>query len=129
MFELFRNQSRSAAHAILYVTVGTLIMIWSILWYALYLRPDPNPSTSQVFLTLGVILSGLAITVIGILFGLIGRSAKAADTTLATAAGITPPVASLAPPGAPVQGVVSNNPPAAAVAAAGSSVPASTGIR
>lgn len=85
MLELFRNQSRSAAGAIKYVTIGTLMMIWAGLWYYYFLRPVPNAPTWQTFTCVGIILSGLAIGTIGLLFGLIGSGAKAADTTVGVA--------------------------------------------
>ncbi len=85
MFELFRNQSRSAAGAIKYVTVGTLLIIWAGLWYYYFLMPVPNAPTWQKFTCVGTILSGFAIAAIGLLFGLIGRGAKAADTTVGAA--------------------------------------------
>lgn len=86
MFGLLRNQSRSAAGAIWYVTIGTLMVIWSGLWYFFFLLPDSNPSAWQRFVCAGMILSGLAIGVIGLLFGPIGRSSKGADTTVGVAA-------------------------------------------
>lgn len=85
MFELFRNQSRSAAGAIKYVTIGTLLIIWAGLWYYYFLMPVPNAPTWQKFTCVGTILSGFAIAAIGLLFGLIGRGAKAADTTVGAA--------------------------------------------
>ncbi len=88
MFELLRSQSRSAAGAIVYVTVGTLMVIWSGLWYFYFLFPEPNPPTWQKFACVGMILSGFAIGGIGLLFGLIGRGAKGADTTVGVAANV-----------------------------------------
>jgi hypothetical protein len=85
MFSLLRNQSRSAAGAIWYVTIGTLMVIWSGLWYFFFLLPDSNPSPWQRFVCAGLILSGIAIGVIGLLFGPIGRSSKGADTTVGVA--------------------------------------------
>ena len=85
MLELFRNQSRSAAGAIKYVTIGTLLIIWAGLWYYYFLMPVPNAPTWQKFTCVGTILSGCAIAAIGLLFGLIGRGAKAADTTVGAA--------------------------------------------
>ena len=81
-----RSQSRSAAGAIWYVTIGTLMVIWAGLWYYYFLMPDPNPAAWQRFACVGVILSGVAIGSIGLLFGLIGRGAKGADTTVGVAA-------------------------------------------
>lgn len=94
MFELLRSQSRSAAGAIKYVTIGTLMIIWAGLWYYYFLMPVPNAPTWQKYTCVGTILSGFAIGVIGLLFGLIGRGAKAADTTVGAAntGGVTPVV-------------------------------------
>jgi len=118
MFELLRSQSRSAAGAILYFTIGTLMVIWSGLWYYYFLLPDPNPPTSQTFLCVGIILSGIAIAAIGLLFGLIGRGAKAADTTVgvATAEPVAPSIPAHAAPvgvanNVPVDVRVSESPP------------------
>jgi uncharacterized BrkB/YihY/UPF0761 family membrane protein len=108
MFELLRNQSRSASGAILYFTIGTLMVIWSGLWYYFFLLPDPNPPTQQTFLCVGIILSGIAIAAIGLLFGLIGRGAKAADTTVGVVT--AEPIAPSIPVNATPLGVVSNAP-------------------
>jgi hypothetical protein len=62
------------------------MVIWAGLWYYFFLWPDPNPSTWQRFICAGTICSGIAIGVIGLLFGLIGRSSKDADTTVGVAA-------------------------------------------
>ena len=85
MFELLKSPSRSAAGAILYVTIGLLLIIWSGLWYYYYITPEPAPPTFQRFVCVGLMLSGLVITAIGLLFGLIGRRAKSADTTVGVA--------------------------------------------
>ena len=85
MFALLRNQSKSAAGAITYVTIGTLLTIWAGLWYYYFIMPDPNAPTWQRFACTGVLLSGLAVAAIGLLFGLIGRRAKAADNTVGVA--------------------------------------------
>jgi len=81
MWSLIRSPSRSAAGAILYVTIGTLMIIWAGLWYYYFLFPLSNPPAWQQFACVGTILSGVAIVTIGLLFGSIGRDAKAADAT------------------------------------------------
>lgn len=103
MFEMLRTQSRSASGAILYVTIGTLLMIWSGLYYYYFLSPPDRTSDWQNFACIGTILSGFAIASIGLLFGVIGRGAKAADTTIG-AAPIGPMVAPavVGTPGVPV---------------------------
>lgn len=97
MLEFLRSPSRSAAGAILYVTIGTLMVIWAGLWYYYFILPVENPSTWQRFTCVGTILSGLAIVAIGLLFGLIGRGAREADNKIEVAP--TVPVAPLPPPG------------------------------
>lgn len=128
MFELLRNQSRSAAGAIGYVTLGTLMVIWAGLWYGYFLYPDPNPPAWQKFACVGIILSGVAIGAIGLLFGLIGRGAKAADTTVGVApVGPVPVVATnVAPVGVAPVGAVGTP---ITTAAAGSPAPIASKMR
>ncbi len=104
MFEMIRSQSRSAFGAIMYVTIGTLLVIWAGLAYYFFLKDNPDAPPWQTFFCVGTILSGLAVGAIGLLFGLIGRSAKPADTTTGVAA--TAPVAqtAVAAPGVAVAG-------------------------
>ena len=99
MFEMLRSQSKSATGAILYVTVGTLLMIWAGLSYYYFLMNNPEAPAWANFLCIGTILSGLAVASIGLMFGLIGRGAKGADTTVGVAP-IGPMVAPGVMPGA-----------------------------
>jgi len=50
MFEMLRTQSRSASGAILYVTVGVLMMIWSGLTYYYFLMNNPEAPAWANFL-------------------------------------------------------------------------------
>lgn len=109
MFEMLRSQSRSATGAILYVTVGTLLMIWSCLTYYYFLMNNPEAPAWANFLCIGTILSGLAIASIGMLFGVISRGAKAADTTVVAA-----PIGPVVAPGVVGGQVVAGTPMAAA---------------
>ena len=122
MLELLRRPSRSAAGAILYVTIGTLMVIWAGLWYWYFLMPQQNPPALQRFMCVGIILSGFSIGIIGLLFGQIGREAKLADNAVGVASaspgvsvvagGVMPPVVM----GEPIASAV----PTAAVPIAGS---------
>jgi hypothetical protein len=127
MLGLLRSQSRSASNAIWYVTIGLLLVIWAGLWYYYFLRPEPDPPRYQTFLCVGIILSGVTIASIGFLFGLIGRGAKAADTTVA----VTPSAPVVAPVAAgPAEAAVTPgvNPTGAVAPAVTPAVPAvSTG--
>ena len=128
MFELLKVQSRSAAGAILYVTVGTLLMIWSVLTYYYFLMDNPSAPAWQNFLCIGTILSGFAIAsigllfgLIGLLFGLIGRGAKGADNAVGVA-----PVGPVVATGIPTAGVVGSP---AVVATPMTTAPVNTGMR
>lgn len=110
MIKMIRNQSKSAFGAIFYVTLGTLLVIWAGLAYYFFIRPNPEAPAWQMFVCVGTILSGLAIGFIGLMFGLIGKSAKPADTNVGAAAPVAPAAQTpvqpvpVAPPGvAPVQ--------------------------
>ena len=104
MFSFMRQPSRSAFGAIRYVTVWVLLMIWAGLWYYYFLRGNPNAPAWQEFMCIGIMLSGLAVTVIGMLFGVIGAGAKGADNTVGVAN--TTPVVQTMPVAAGVPGTV-----------------------
>ena len=91
MFSLMRAPSRSAGNSIAYVTVGVLTMIWTAVWYYSIWS---EPSDWRHYVCFGLLASGLAVTVIGLLFGPIGGAAKEADNTVGVA------------PAGPVAGVV-----------------------
>jgi hypothetical protein len=123
----FYKTSAASRIALLYITGGALIIIWSLVW-AVYLFNHP-PETSAVFYWVsGVFLTGLVLFGIGLAVGSIGRSARRADTTsevvtpdtpatsvVANANGVpvTSPVTPAAPvtsPATPAVPVVMNHP-------------------
>lgn len=115
MFELMKSPARSAAGAIMYVTIGTLMVIWAGLWYEFFLYPVPNPPAWQKFVCVGTILSGIAVGIIGLAFGTIGREAKSADNAvgIAPAGPIAPVIAggiTTAAPVAPIAPVATEVP-------------------
>jgi hypothetical protein len=110
--------SRGATLSLGYITVGTLMMIWTGLWYwrLRSLAEPPPPESLQNLMCLGFFLSGLALVVIGLLVGRIGSEAKNADVPLGQiqAAAVTPQANSAA---APAAGAAATAPVAGAVAA------------
>jgi hypothetical protein len=115
MFKMFRIPSRSVSSAITYVTVGVLLIIWASLWYFYFISSDPNSSIWQRFFCMGILWSGVAVTAIGLLFGLIGNVAKAADDAVEGSStdsleqitgNVTQPTASAEPPAATPSQVV-----------------------
>jgi hypothetical protein len=112
--------------AVIYITVGALILVWSTVWY-LYHRPMTSPGS---FWCAGFFLSGLVLLIIGLALGRIGRSAREAElppdgvsepAIAPSPAAIQPPPlqAPAAPPTVPpVQQVAAQPAPAATVSPA-----------
>jgi hypothetical protein len=66
--------------AIIYITIGSLIDVWTAVWYFTFARDDTgNISRNTWFWLVGLFLSGITLIVIGILLGEIGRSARKAE--------------------------------------------------
>ena len=117
---ILTNPSAAFPTSLIYITVGTLIDIWTIV--SLFFYP---PSTDWgKFLVVGFLVTGLALLVIGLLLGPIGRAARHAELpptevtpavaqTEQTAAANPPPVVPIAPPAAPVDSESARVPPAA----------------
>src|SRR5439155_8407548 len=90
----FHTPSRGATLSLAYITVGTLTMIWTALWYwRLHATNEPPPPEGlQYLFCLGFFLTGAALVVIGLLVGRIGSEAKHADVPMGqiNAAAVTP---------------------------------------
>jgi len=70
--------SAAARMAVWYITAGVLLMVWSGIWWT-YMHRHPPSGDGIWFVCYGCLLSGVAFTVIGILMGQVGRSARQAD--------------------------------------------------
>jgi hypothetical protein len=75
---LFNQPSSAARTALVYITVGTLMVIWTGVWF-LYLRNDPPVANGVYYVCGGLLVTGLALIGIGFGLGQIGRSARHAD--------------------------------------------------
>jgi len=100
-----RQPSASTGTAVLFITVGVLMAIWSAVWYFFLARAELAPPEWKWYVCAGLFFSGVALTVIGILVGRIGREAKQADSTVGAVAQpqVVAPVAQV--PTSPVQAV------------------------
>jgi hypothetical protein len=104
--------SAAARMAVLYITIGVLLMVWSGIWWT-YMARHPPTGDGIWFLCFGCLLSGAAFTMIGFIMGHVGRAAREADL---------PPTVSATPvPGQvqPVPGQIVVPPPVVAPAAPG----------
>lgn len=61
--------------ALIYITVGTLIVIWTLVALVF----NPPESNTGTFWVVGFLVTGLALLVIGLLLGPIGRAARNAE--------------------------------------------------
>jgi hypothetical protein len=95
-----RQPSHSARWSLIYITAGTLITIWGLVWCFFLVRNGAS-SPWESYICAGFLLSGIALIIIGVLVGRIGQEAKHADTPVGevTAATVTSPPK----PGAPTQ--------------------------
>jgi hypothetical protein len=75
---ILSKPSTTALAAVIYVTVGALIDVWSGIWYS-YLRHAPPDNDFTWYWCYGFLLTGAVLFVIGLMIGRIGRSARHAE--------------------------------------------------
>ncbi len=110
---IMSKPSKAAHMAIVYVTFGALLMVWSGVWYAWMLHQAPADGGTHrdgwSYLCYAIFLSGLTLFIIGFALGRIGRAGRRAElppevstTYTAQPAVAAQPVAPFAAPGQPV---------------------------
>lgn len=98
MPQTVREPSKGAKYAIFYLTAGALVIIWSAVWFYYLVQHDYSAGDIRYYLCTGLLLSGVAVFVIGALIGRIGHEAKQADVPVAT---VATPATNPAPPPTP----------------------------
>jgi hypothetical protein len=83
--------SGAARMAILYLTVGVLLMIWTGIW-RFYMYRHPPQGEGPLYICYGFLFSGAALAVIGLVMGEVGRKARNADLPLQTPTNPSAPV-------------------------------------
>ena len=78
MPQYLRLPSGSARMAVGYITTGILMIVWTGVWMH-YLYNHESESQGYWYVSSGLMLSGFALLIIGILMGRIGQEAKNAD--------------------------------------------------
>jgi len=69
------KQSSAAPTALIYITLGGLLTVWSGIWF-LYQNNNPPSSPGTRYICLGLLLTGVALLVIGFGIGKISRKAQ-----------------------------------------------------
>jgi hypothetical protein len=62
--------------ALIYVTVGALLCVWTLVWY---FTREYELAQSQWFWVAGIFLSGITFVVLGLILGPLGRAAREAE--------------------------------------------------
>jgi hypothetical protein len=110
---IMSKPSKAAHMAIVYVTVGALLMVWSGVWYAWMLHQSPPDAETHrdgwFYVCYAIFFSGLTLFIIGFALGRIGRAGRRAElppevaaTNTAQPAVASQPVVQAAAPGQPV---------------------------
>jgi hypothetical protein len=68
------TRAKKAKLAVSYITCGTLMVVWALIWL-LYLTV-PSDVRGSVYIATGIILSGIAVVLIGMRLGDIGKEAN-----------------------------------------------------
>jgi hypothetical protein len=109
--------------AIIYITIGALLDVWTAVWYFAFARDQLGHITRDTWFWLaGLFLSGVTLIVIGLLLGNIGRSARKAELPPAEAEGQEAAIQQTA--AATPHPVVTGAVPGQAVPMAGTTMPA-----
>ena len=78
---ILSKPSKAAHMAIIYVTVGALLMVWSGIWYVWMINNQSadQPHNAYYYWCAVVFFSGLTVFIIGLALGRIGRAARRAE--------------------------------------------------
>ncbi len=71
------KQSTSAKTALIYLTVGALMSVWTVIYYIFQIRQGTSESVR--FWCAGFFFTGLVLFTIGLAIGRIGRAARPAE--------------------------------------------------
>jgi hypothetical protein len=81
------KQATSATTSLIYITSGSLISVWMIIYY-LYLRSHGGSDTAYLYVS-GFFFSGVVLLLIGLAVGRIGHAARPAETAPTVAPQVT----------------------------------------
>ncbi len=74
---ILSKPSSAARTAVMYITLGALMVVWTVVWY-LYLNRHGGSDVAY-FTDYGFFFTGVVLIVIGVTLGRIGRSARHAE--------------------------------------------------
>jgi len=83
------KQAASAKMSLIYLTLGALTVVWTGIYYVYLNRTATSDDSSMYLICYGFFFTGLVLLGIGLMVGMIGRAAMAAETA-PTPVSITP---------------------------------------
>jgi len=90
--------SPPARLSLTYITIGSLLIVWSGVWFA-YLYNHPPENTRTYYWVTGSLITGVTLLIIGVSLGHIGRASRSAE---APAVAVAPPAPTQTAPPPPV---------------------------
>jgi RsiW-degrading membrane proteinase PrsW (M82 family) len=75
---LFKQSSPATRSALIYITAGAFVVIWTVVWYV-YLNNNPPETNTVFYWATGFLMTGLTMILIGFGLGRISRAAQGAD--------------------------------------------------
>ncbi len=76
---VFTTITSAARAALLYITVGSVMIVWSAIYYIYLDRHPPTQGDGPWYWCTGFLLTGCTLLIIGLAVGWIGRAARQAD--------------------------------------------------
>jgi hypothetical protein len=73
------NQAPAARTSLFYITGGSVMIVWTVIWL-IYLMENPPSSGTVFYFLFGFMATGGVLLFIGLRLGAIGRSAKQAES-------------------------------------------------
>lgn len=73
------NQAPAARTSLLYITGGSVLIVWTVIWL-IYCFANPPTSGKIYYFIFGFLATGVVLLFIGLRLGAIGRSAKQAES-------------------------------------------------
>jgi len=74
----FSKPSPAASSALIYITIGALMSVWSGIWFA-YLRNTESHNQALNYLCFGFLVTGVVLLGIGLTLGPIARWSRKAE--------------------------------------------------
>jgi hypothetical protein len=75
---MLTKPSAAAKMALAYITIGSLMIVWTAVWF-FYLYRNPSPDQPAYYFCTALLLTGFTLLVIGLGVGRIGRAARHAE--------------------------------------------------